>query len=55
MEAAAGAVIGILKTMPEFSSARIAIIGGLSLWKYLRGYRTTDVCLPWPFTRVGLV
>lgn len=46
LEAAAGAVIGILKNMPEFSNAKIAVIGGLGLWKYLRGYRTTEVCLP---------
>ena len=31
LEAAAGAVIEILKTMPEFSSAKIAVIGGLGL------------------------
>lgn len=43
LEAAAGAVIGILQTMPEFSSSKIAVIGGLGLWKYLRNYRTTEV------------
>lgn len=43
LEAAAGSVIGILQTMPEFSGARIAVIGGLGLWKYLRNYRTTEV------------
>lgn len=43
LEAAAGAVIGILKTMPEFSNSRIAVIGGLGLWNYLRRYRTTEV------------
>ncbi|KAJ5102016.1 hypothetical protein NUU61_004238 [Penicillium alfredii] len=42
LEAAAGSVIGILQTMPEFSSAKIAVIGGLGLWKYLRTYRTTE-------------
>ncbi|EKV07087.1 hypothetical protein Pdw03_3938 [Penicillium digitatum] len=42
LEAAAGAVIGILKTMPEFSNSRIAVIGGLGLWNYLRRYRTTE-------------
>lgn len=49
LEVAAGAVIAILKTMPEFSNAKIAVIGGLGLWNYLRGYRTTEVLLPWPF------
>ncbi|KAJ5751368.1 hypothetical protein N7533_008396 [Penicillium manginii] len=42
LEVAAGAVIAILKTMPEFSNAKIAVIGGLGLWNYLRGYRTTE-------------
>jgi hypothetical protein len=45
LEAAASSVIGILQTMPEFSNAKIAVIGGLGLWKYLRGYRTTEVGL----------
>jgi hypothetical protein len=43
LEVAAGAVIDILKTMPEFSNSRIAVIGGLGLWNYLRRYRTTEV------------
>lgn len=43
LETAAGAVIEILKTMPGFSHVRIAVIGGLSLWKYLRRYRATEV------------
>ncbi|KAI3180282.1 hypothetical protein DTO046C5_1518 [Penicillium roqueforti] len=42
LEVAAGAVIDILKTMPEFSNSRIAVIGGLGLWNYLRRYRTTE-------------
>ncbi|CRG92854.1 hypothetical protein PISL3812_09925 [Talaromyces islandicus] len=42
LEAAASSVIRILKTMPEFSNAKIAIIGGLGLWKYIRSYRTTE-------------
>ncbi|GAB1193477.1 hypothetical protein APSETT444_002695 [Aspergillus pseudonomiae] len=42
LEAAASSVIGILKTMSEFSNVKIAVIGGLGLWKYLRGYRTTE-------------
>lgn len=43
LEAAAAAVIRILQGIPEFSNARIALIGGLGLWKYIRGYRTTEV------------
>lgn len=31
LEDAAGAVIRILKTIPEFAAAKIAVIGGLSL------------------------
>lgn len=50
LEVAAGAVIAILKTMPEFSNAKIAVIGGLGLWNYLRGYRTTEVSLTYLFT-----
>ncbi|KAE8148911.1 hypothetical protein BDV25DRAFT_10228 [Aspergillus avenaceus] len=42
LEDAAGAVIRILKTIPEFAAAKIAVIGGLSLWKYIRRYRTTE-------------
>ncbi|KAA8641639.1 hypothetical protein EYZ11_006829 [Aspergillus tanneri] len=43
LEEAASAVIRILKSLPDFANAKIAVIGGLSLWKYLRGYRTTEV------------
>ncbi|KAK8147537.1 hypothetical protein G3M48_001436 [Beauveria asiatica] len=42
LETAAQAVIAALKTMPEFSGAKILVIGGLGLWKYLRQYRTTE-------------
>lgn len=45
LEAAADAVIRILQTMSEFSNAKIAVIGGLGLWKYMRSYRTTEVGL----------
>ncbi|PYI31702.1 hypothetical protein BP00DRAFT_446315 [Aspergillus indologenus CBS 114.80] len=41
LEAAAAAVIRILQVMPEFSNARIALIGGLGLWKYIQNFRTT--------------
>ncbi|PMB65175.1 hypothetical protein BM221_008531 [Beauveria bassiana] len=42
LETAAQAVIAALKTMSEFSRAKILVIGGLGLWKYLRQYRTTE-------------
>jgi hypothetical protein len=35
LETVAADVIRILKGMPEYSDARIAIIGGLALWKYI--------------------
>ena len=46
---AAADVIGILKTIPEFKDSKIAVIGGLALWKYLRRGRTTEV-LSSPFS-----
>lgn len=45
LEMAAQAVITILKRFPEFANAKIAIIGGLSLWRYIREYRSTEVRL----------
>ncbi|KAG6068600.1 hypothetical protein E4U32_000103 [Claviceps aff. humidiphila group G2b] len=36
-------VIAILKTIPEFRDSKIAVIGGLALWKYLSKGRTTEV------------
>ncbi|PLN83717.1 hypothetical protein BDW42DRAFT_192151 [Aspergillus taichungensis] len=42
LEQAASAVILILQTMPEFADAKIAIIGGLSLWKYISHFRSTE-------------
>ncbi|KAF4627030.1 hypothetical protein G7Y89_g11129 [Cudoniella acicularis] len=46
LETAASDVIQILKTVPEFASARVAVIGGLALWKYMpRGRTTEDVDL----------
>ncbi|KAG5951266.1 hypothetical protein E4U57_006999 [Claviceps arundinis] len=35
-------VIAILKTIPEFRDSKIAVIGGLALWKYLSDGRTTE-------------
>ena len=46
LEAAAADVIRILKGISEYSNARIAIIGGLALWKYIPVGRTTDVSNP---------
>ena len=43
LEEAAADVIGIVKTIPEFTDAKIAIIGGMAIWKYDRRYRTTEV------------
>lgn len=43
LEAAASEVISVLKGIREFSNARIAVIGGLALWKYLPNGRTTEV------------
>ena len=43
LETAAADVIGILKGISEYSDARIAIIGGLALWKYIPRGRTTEV------------
>ncbi|KAJ5651628.1 uncharacterized protein N7484_005351 [Penicillium longicatenatum] len=37
LEAAAGAVIEILKTIPEFSNSRIVVIGGLAQLFYYKG------------------
>ncbi|KAG6092830.1 hypothetical protein E4U14_000525, partial [Claviceps sp. LM454 group G7] len=35
-------VIAILKTIPEFRDSKIAVIGGLALWKYISKGRTTE-------------
>ena len=43
LEAAASDVIHILKGINEYSNARIAVIGGLALWKYIPTGRTTEV------------
>ncbi|KAF6807449.1 hypothetical protein CSOJ01_08178 [Colletotrichum sojae] len=46
LESAAVQVIIVLKGMSEFSQARIAVIGGLALWKYMpQGGTTEDVDL----------
>ncbi|MCJ1401157.1 hypothetical protein MMC11_004369 [Xylographa trunciseda] len=42
LETAAADVIRILKGISEYSNARIAIIGGLALWKYIPAGRTTE-------------
>ncbi|KAK1729322.1 uncharacterized protein BDZ83DRAFT_50569 [Colletotrichum acutatum] len=42
LENAASEVISILKGIPEFSHARVAVIGGLALWKYVPTGRTTE-------------
>ncbi len=45
LEAAAADVITILKSIREYSDAKVAVIGGLALWKYLPAGRTTQVTL----------
>ncbi|KAG7285771.1 hypothetical protein NEMBOFW57_008065 [Staphylotrichum longicolle] len=42
LERAAADVIVILKGIAEYSEASIAVIGGLALWKYMPGGRTTQ-------------
>ncbi|KAI1909472.1 hypothetical protein LOZ65_006521 [Ophidiomyces ophidiicola] len=42
LEESARAAISCLKLFPEFSVAKIAIIGGAALWKYLPNGRTTS-------------
>ena len=45
LDAAASDVIQILKGIPEFALCKVAVIGGLALWKYLPRGRTTEVIL----------
>lgn len=52
LEAAAGAIIEILKTFPEFSGSRIAVIGDLGFWRYIRNYRTIEVCFQEPCIQI---
>ena len=47
LERAAADVISILKGISEYSNAKIAVIGGLALWKYLPSGRTTEVLDPY--------
>jgi hypothetical protein len=44
LERACLVVLDIFKTIPELQTAKVAIIGGMALWKYLPDYRTTQVC-----------
>ena len=43
LEESAQAAINCLKLFPEFANAKIAIIGGAALWKYVPSGRTTMV------------
>ena len=45
LERASLVVLGI-KTIPELQAAKVAIIDGMALWKYLPDYRTTQVWHP---------
>jgi hypothetical protein len=40
---AASEVIIILKGIPDYSNAKVAVIGGLALWNYVQNGRTTEV------------
>ncbi|KAI1331885.1 hypothetical protein F5Y16DRAFT_422266 [Xylariaceae sp. FL0255] len=42
LEDAACNVIQIMKQMPELGHTKLAVIGGLALWHYLRDYRPTN-------------
>jgi len=44
LERSSLAVLNIFKTIPELQTAKVAIIGGMAIWKYLPHYRTTQVC-----------
>jgi hypothetical protein len=43
LDAAASDVIQTLKGIPELASCKIAVIGGLALWKYIPNGRATEV------------
>jgi len=43
LETVAADVIRILRGISEYSNTRIAVIGGLALWKYIPTGRTTEV------------
>lgn len=43
LERAASDVIRYMKTLPELADSRVAVFGGLALWKYIPDGRTTDV------------
>ena len=43
LEETARAAIDALKQYTEFGSAKLAIIGGTALWKYIPSGRTTEV------------
>ena len=51
LEQAAIDVIGLLKSIRQYSDAKVAIIGGLALWNYIRQGRSTQVVKPYPFKR----
>lgn len=45
LEAAAHDVIHIMKRIPEFADQKIAVIGGMAIWKYLPNGRSTEVLI----------
>jgi hypothetical protein len=52
LERAAANVIGILKSINEYSNSRVAVIGGLALWNYVRDGRTTQVFASYIYSEV---
>ena len=47
LEACAADVIAALKSIGEYSNSRVAVIGGLAVWKHIPEGRTTQVI--WTF------
>lgn len=43
LQQAAADVIGYMKTISDYSNARVSVIGGLALWMYLADGRSTQV------------
>jgi hypothetical protein len=43
LEETASALIACLKTIPDYADTRIAIIGGMALWRYIPNGRGTKV------------
>lgn len=44
LDQAAKDVVGEMKKIKEYADAKVAVIGGLALWNYIKSGRTTKVC-----------